>query len=233
MLEVVAWTLDSMRHAVGSSLSTIKLLTPLWWIENVSFHNNHAWYGGGNTIFSDLGNQLSHKKLNKLTFRNSTWKNNFADFSIAVDVSPNIYDNVIGGFPLATMFQNCSFIGNKVMSKENNKHFYFHSGTVMITALPVKFSGETIFADNVGTALHVVAARVTFDNHTHVTFENNNGDKGGALALVGMATLIFNSDSTFQFVNNHADFVGGAIYWYSVCEQPCRLCGWSHLLVLC
>ena len=121
-----------------------------------------------------------------------------------------------GGFPLATMFQltNCRFIGNKVVSKEINKHFYFRSGTVMITALPVKFSGETIFADNVGTALHVVAARVTFDNHTHVTFENNNGDKGGALALVGMATLIFNSSSTFLFVNNHADFVGGAIYWY-------------------
>ena len=68
-------------------------------IENVFFYNNHAWYGGGNTIFSDLGNQLSHKRLNKLTFTNSVWKNNFAHFSTAVDVSPNIYDNVYWWIP--------------------------------------------------------------------------------------------------------------------------------------
>ena len=40
--------------------------------------------------------------------------------------------------------------------------------------------------------------------------------KGGAITLAGMASLVFNSNSTFLFVNNHADFVGGAIYWYSV-----------------
>ena len=73
-----------------------------------------------------------------------------------------------------------------------------------------------MFANNLGTALRVVAARVSFDKHTLATFENNNGDNGGALSLVGMATLLFNSNSTFMFVNNHADFVGGAIYWYSI-----------------
>ena len=61
-----------------------------------------------------------------------------------------------------------------------------------------------------------MATRVTFDSWSNVIFKNNSGSEGGALALVGMATLLFNSNSTFLFANNSADFVGGAIYWYSV-----------------
>ena len=188
-------------------------------IENVTFQNNSAGYGGGNTIFSDLGYQISYKHLNNVTFKNCTWKDNLANFSTAVDVSPNVFDNIAGGFPVITAFYDCMFTNNKVLSNSRHKNttkLFYRSGTVMITALPVKFGGETIFADNVGTALHVVATRVTFDSWSNVIFENNSGSEGGALALVGMATLLFNSNSTFLFVNNSADFVGGAIYWYSV-----------------
>ena len=188
-------------------------------IENVIFQNNSAGYGGGNTIFSDLGYQISHWYLNNVTFKNCTWKDNLANFSTAVDVSPNVFDNIAGGFPVSTAFYDCRFTNNKVLSNSRHKNttkLFYRSGTVMITALPVKFGGETIFADNVGTALHVVATRVTFDWRSNVIFENNSGSEGGALALVGMATLLFNSNSTFLFVNNRADFVGGAIYWYSV-----------------
>ena len=130
-----------------------------------------------------------------------------------------VFDNIAGGFPVSTAFYDCRFTNNKVLSNSRHKNttkLFYRSGTVMITALPVKFGGETIFADNVGTALHVVATRVTFDWRSNVIFENNSGSEGGALALVGMATLLFNSNSTFLFVNNRADFVGGAIYWYSV-----------------
>ena len=86
----------------------------------------------------------------------------------------------------------------------------------MITLLSVEFSGNMFFADNVGTGLHVVATAVALDQYSNVTFVNNSGDEGGAVALAGMASLVFKSYSTFLFVNNHADFVGGAIYWYSI-----------------
>ena len=55
----------------------------------------------------------SYKNLNGITFKNSSWKNNLAKFSTAVDVSPNIYDSIAGEFPLHTVFKDCNFIGNK------------------------------------------------------------------------------------------------------------------------
>ena len=195
--------------------STVKCNTVT--IENVIFHSNHAKFGGGTSIFTDLSYHISHSERNKITFSNSSWINNVAHFSTAVDVSPTVYDNVAGRFPLDTTFKDCSFIGNEVSAiwKRSNKH-YIRTGTVMITALPVNFGGETNFIDNVGTALHVVASEVTFDQSSNATFANNSGNLGGALALVGMSTMVFKSHSNFHFANNYADYVGGAIYWYSV-----------------
>ena len=48
--------------------------------------------------FSDLGDQLSYEDLNNVIFTNCTWRENVAKFSTAVDVSPNVYDNIVGGF---------------------------------------------------------------------------------------------------------------------------------------
>ena len=47
----------------------------------------------------------------------------------------------------------------------------------MITLLLVNFSGKTVFADNEGTGLHVVASEVTFDPMSNVTFANNSDDE--------------------------------------------------------
>lgn len=188
-------------------------------IDNVTFYNNSAWYGGGTSIYSDTCNQPYHLNYNKLIFINCRWIENRAYFSTAVDVSPFVYNNAVESYPLQTKFVNCSFIRNMVWEdkQSKNKHiFHFHSGTVMITVLQVEFCENTRFENNVGTALHIVATKIIFSNGSNVTFESNNGNKGGALALVGMANLQFNSHSTFLFQNNYADFVGGAIYWYSI-----------------
>ena len=78
------------------------------------------------------------------------------------------------------------------------------------------FGGVDYFCKQCGTALHVVAARITFVTIQMLYLKTTVVSEGGALALVGMATLLFSSNSTFLFVNNRAEFVGGAIYWYSV-----------------
>ena len=187
-------------------------------IKNVVFHNNSAWFGGGAAIFSEKRAQCNHLR-NRLEFHSCKWVNNTAHFGTAVDISPSVYDNVVDDFSLLTRFQNCTFTRNRNRTDTKNTRSYFHSGTVMITVLAVRFSGYTEFSDNDGTALHIVAAKVTFSTKSLVKFENNSAIKGGALALVAMATLQFGSHSTFLFQNNKADFVGGAIYWYSVDEH--------------
>ena len=180
-------------------------------IENATFLNNSAEYGGGTTIFSDT--EIRNHKINHVTFRDCRWKNNFAQFSTAVDVSPNVYDNTVGYFPIIITFENCEFTGNKLTGKRNSVTY---SGTVMITALTVHFRETTIFKKNLGSALCVVAANVVFKSSSNVTFDGNHGNSGGALALLGMATMQFSSHSIFLFQNNEATFVGGAIYWHSI-----------------
>ena len=180
-------------------------------INNVTFLNNSAQYGGGTTIFSDT--KVHDGKVNQVIFRDCKWDNNSAQFSTAVDVSPNVYDNIFGHFLIIVTFENCEFTGNTVLTGRRNN--VTHSGTVMITALTIHFGGNTIFEGNLGSALCVVAANVVFKNSSNVLFHGNHGNSGGALALLGMATLQFSSHSIFLFQNNEAAFVGGAIYWHS------------------
>ena len=181
-------------------------------IKNVTFLNNSAQYGGGTTIFSDT--MMHDCKVNQVIFSDCRWENNSAQFSTAVDVSPNVYDNTVGYFPIIITFENCKFTFNKVLTSMRNN--VTHSGTVMITALLVQFGENTIFERNLGSALCVVAANIVFKNSSNVKFDGNLGNSGGALALLGMATLQFSSHSTFLFQSNQAAFVGGAIYWNSI-----------------
>ena len=186
-------------------------------IKNVTFRDNSAEYGGGTTIFSDVDTSYMYMYMylkNTLTFSDCWWENNSAQFSTAVDVSPNVYDNTVGYFPIIITFENCKFTENKVLTSRRNN--VTHSGTVMITALLVHFGGKTIFESNLGSALYVVAANVIFKHKSNVMFDGNKGNRGGALALLGMATMQFSSHSMFLFQNNQAAFVGGAIYWHSM-----------------
>ena len=186
---------------------------------NCTFQNNTALYGGGTTLFSDLPNvNMVHN--NSVTFNNCSWLGNLAKYSAAVDVSPNVYANVLGGFKLTIMFTNCSFISNYVNPvldlKKSQAKIAFGSGTFLITGIDVVFKQTTKFIGNNGTALQVVSASAIFENYSEVVFANNSGFKGGALALIGMAYLQFDEHSMFSFENNRAQLVGGAVYTYSI-----------------
>ena len=195
-------------------------------IDNCTIRNNSAMYGGGNTVFSV--SDLHYARLhNKVIFENCHWISNTAEFSAAVDISPDTHDNVAGGISLVPRFTNCTFINNSIIaisfSKQHNpKHtsrnfsFYFSSGVFLATSINIDFHGETIFQNNNGTALQLTSALARFWKGSNVTFSENIGNKGGAIALVGMSYLQFEPNSTFHFVNNRAKDVGGAIFSYSI-----------------
>ena len=187
---------------------------------NCSIVSNLAIYGGGNTVFSDQNPR--HKSLyNDIIFERCTWKNNKANFSAAVDVSPNAFDNVAGGFSLVPQFIDCHFENNTIISRNDQfmkpqYSFDFSSGVFLATSINVNFLGNTQFINNTGTALHLTSTMARFWKNSTVLFSGNNGNKGGAVALVGMAYLQFENDSTFYFTNNYAQLVGGAIHFYSI-----------------
>ena len=119
---------------------------------NCTFQRNTALYGGGTTVFSDLPNE-NLSKDNTVTFRNCSWLENSAKYSAAVDISPNAYANVLGGFHLAVRFTDCCFIRNYVKSGvRKDVKIAFGSGTFMITAIDVVFDQTTNFIENNGTA---------------------------------------------------------------------------------
>ena len=188
-------------------------------VKNCLIERNTAYYGGGNTVYSDLPPKGGTMQPNHVKFSNCSWLRNSAKYSAAVDVSPNVYDNLAGGFPLKVTFAHCNFIGNCISSSAGstgNTKYDFGSGAFLITVIDVKFMGRTVFSGNYGTALQVVSASAIFEEQSYVTFLSNSGIKGGGVSLVGLAYLQFEDNSYFEFVNNSAQLVGGAIYSYSI-----------------
>ena len=182
-----------------------------------TIYNNTALYGAGTNVFTNIGLRCN----NSLTFENCSWIRNTAKtISAAVDISPNslIGSNNLG---LVPTFQDCSFIRNSVYvlkAKESlhDSNFYFSPGTFVATSIHVTFKGNTKFQDNSATALQLISTVAQFSNGSNVLFRNNTGIKGGAVALIGMSYFQFDQDSIFDFINNMAEDVGGAIYYYSI-----------------
>ena len=86
------------------------------------------------------------------------------------------------------------------------------------------FEGRTVFTSNYGTALYLSCSIASFSASSNVSFNNNYGTNGGAIALIGRSHLYLDGSSTFSFVNNTATHFGGAIYFHgidTIAYQPC------------
>ena len=189
-------------------------------INNTIIRQNKASYGGGVTIFSDSHHTQQSNLRNKLRFYNCTWSKNIASLGAAIDISPNAFDEVPGGVPLTPIFINCTFENNSISPHfyKNNNRYSFSSAIVSITSINTVFNGYTRFINNQGTALMVNSAIAIFDKNSNANFTNNTGEKGGAIALLGISYISFKSNSLFHFENNTAE-IGGAIYSKSINEH--------------
>lgn len=139
---------------------------------NCIFENNTAVYGGGSTLFSNQ--HTNRMSTNNVTFDNCSWLMNSARYSAAIDVSPNSYDNIVGGFPLTAIFTDCSFIQNYIDPHQvwhmGAVKFRFGSGTFLINAIDVVFNGVTNFTGNNGTALQVISSSAIFEQKSAVWY---------------------------------------------------------------
>ena len=96
----------------------------------------------------------------------------------------------------------------------NTKLYPIHpvsTAVVHITDIPVSFQNLTIFKDNTGSALSAIGMQLNFTNAV-AKFTNNSASNGGAIALLGDASILVGPNTCMIFVNNSAKGHGGAIY---------------------
>ena len=192
-------------HLCFSTKSRLKLSHNRIYFTNVTFSRNCAAIGGGVYFYSN--HRESKKELNSIIFENCTFIENKAYIGTALVFTPNIFDRLTEGFLLVPILKYCRFMSNVHIQSKTA----FSTGTLYSSQYTIKFTGHTMFYNNSGTALYIVNGLADF-SVGNVTFLSNRGVRGGALALIGKASLIVGRKGNYSFINNTAVDRGGAIY---------------------
>ena len=180
-------------------------------LKNVTFAKNCALIGGGVLHFSSRQN--TNEKVNALLFENCQFTENQAHTGSAVNIMPNVFLRLSMGHTTVPRFRDCTFIGNRVFSKDTQSQGSQRTagvGTIYTSLYDVIFEGDNRFENNWGSAIYAVNGIVDLSNSS-AQFINNTGINGGAVALTGVSLLRVGPNE-YNFTNNRALYKGGAIY---------------------
>ena len=183
------------------------------------FTNNRALFAAGLLIYA--GTKEANDVINSVSLHNCSWLNNSGSGSPAVEVIPDFFGVSGSIFLVEPVFEDCKFYDNFIYPEYFQQSSFRHSyhqevGVFVVTELTVLFNGETTFEGNNGTALYVSEGSIVFMGDTKSVFKRNTGERGGAIALIGFSYLVFHNNSVVHFIENHAMYVGGAIFVLSV-----------------
>ena len=185
--------------------------------ENCSYLNNYAGWGGGVSVYGSNGFKDNRPLADRsLLFFSSRWINNRAVVASALGFVSNsielqewFFGNFCIGLPYTVELQKCEFRENKISS---NFQFIVGTGTVYVDEAPI-IMGNVFFTLNNGTPLVLDLSNVYINEN--VTFLENSGNEGGAVALYGRSKIILGKNSSLNFTSNKALLRGGAIYAHS------------------
>ena len=186
---------------------------------NCTIEHNSAYRGGGTSIF--VTKRITTTQFeNNIMFWYCTWTENISPLGSAVYISPGLWDYTSQGFLPVPVFFDCTFESNSVIQTYKPSHTsyngvnvtYLGSGAIFVSELHIKFAGTSHFTGNKGSAVYLSSSVLEFDEDSIVIFHNNTGHNGGAIAMYGSSAIYINNGSTFNFTNNMAYLMGGAIY---------------------
>ena len=180
-------------------------------LQNVRFISNCAELGGGVFFFSNIWKFTSKHSL---LFDRCRFQRNKAHIGSAIDMNPNSFTRyTIGHTSIVPVFRNCNFTNNRVSinSESNGTQMIAGVGTIYSSLYDIKFLGRNHFENNRGTAVYVVNGNANF-SASSVTFKNNQGVRGGAIALIGLSSITVGPKRKYLFMNNRAVYQGGAIF---------------------
>ena len=89
--------------------------------------------------------------------------------------------------------------------------------TLYSSSTSLSFNGSNIFSDNRASAIEVHGSVITINPGTEMTFNDNSGSYGGAIALYDCSYIVLYNETKLTFSNNTATSKGGAIY-YGLCN---------------
>ena len=201
--------------------------------KSCNFIENRAENGGGVSIYSPRSLCTEIVDHNQIIFHESTFTENEANTSAAVDINNKTIKSYGDTFLTNVTFRNCQFKRNSASQLQLNKNFKYTSFRIMFTVdISLKIEGkETLFKDNIGTALYIASTTVTFSKKSVTQFINNTGYRGEAILLTENGVMEVEEYSKLSFTLNKAS-LGGAIcilpnifYYVKTCfiQRDCYL----------
>ena len=180
-------------------------------IRDVNFKNNCAHFGGGLYFYSDL--ERSINQSNTITVEECIFEGNSAHTGSAVDITPNVFQRLSSGIRTTPVFRDCQFLYNTIKVNYQVGRFQttYGIGTLYVSLYSIILEGYNTFENNLGTAIHIVDGNVNM-SQSSVRFFKNYGIQGGAIALIGEASVVIGPNKNYSFINNTALGKGGGIY---------------------
>ena len=203
-----------MNFEMNSSEATTNKI----FVENTTFEENSATYGGGVGIITSY-NTYRYPEKSNFIFKNCTWAHNVAHkMSPAVDIASSArYNSEKFGFLPSPIFEDIAVYDNHVRSSDSlMRYSYQNDGVFVVTSMKVYLSGNIFFRNNSPTALKAVSGGFVVEHNTSLYFYNNSGYNGAAIALNGFSFVRFFDDILISFINNVARNKGAAIFYSGI-----------------
>ena len=164
--------------------------------------------GKGGGISFKSTRQSVPDECNIFSVLNYVFQRNKASVGSATRLS--LYNTELNGYLCPVSVTNVRFDNNSVATHELG---VLGSGAMYINEVPVDFIGTVSFMNNYdGTALAAYHSHLNFSESSNISFENNTGHHGGALALHASSIITLSELVTVVFNGNAALDQGGAIY---------------------
>ena len=177
-------------------------------LEDVEFISNIASTGNGGGVSYASTRQINStvQNLNTMSLNNVSFFHNSASFGFAMYVGS--YATEVNGILSTMQIIDSTFTNNSFHTV--GKHA--GSGAFLLHEIPVVLQGNIKFQNNSGTALVVYHSFINITESTFISFDNNTGHNGGAIALFASSTIIIYDNVHATFTGNRAYIRGGAIF---------------------
>ena len=180
-------------------------------VHGSSFVNNSANWGGGLSVHAK-GKSPGNSRTNHIMVIGCHFESNIATIGAAIDFLSQLSSSTLQDSSLIPVVANSTFTRNGGVYKYTNGIEGVTFGTVNLESMPITFKGNTLFDENLGSALVIQSSDVLFANESTSTFIANKGRIGAAITMLGASWIGVNAGTRLVFDGNTAVEKGGAVY---------------------